>query len=233
MPKKTLSLTSEQEKIIKRNYDKMSLLELTQLVFDDKKLDGRSIQGYTVKSFLVSMGKDVKTTARQPAREIILTDEQKEYIERNISADNGFTEIARVLFENDKLTPLHAESKAVYEYAKNNVAKNYIKESDELALEKYYPPKAVNRLIKLVNESAGEAYDYEKITSIQREEMLSLGRFMAFPLFVHKANNFTTVEKRKIFESTFVSYVYNKPDLSVEEVNQYVEIGRASCRERV
>lgn len=224
MAKKTLTLSEEQKKFLRANYDKKSLLELTREAWGNDKLDGRSMEGHTVKVFLASLGKKVKTTARKRAKKIVLTDEQKEFIDNNAGPDNSSLDLARTLFNNDKLTPLNAESRAVQEYIRENISQTYVSDEEEVVTSNYFPPKAISKLIKLINECAGTEYKEDKITGIQRTEILALGKFLAFPLFIHKMNNFKTIEKRKIFESTFVSYVYNKPDLSVEEVNQYIAL---------
>ena len=40
--------------------------------------------------------------------------------------------------------------------------------------------------------------------------------------FNHQINNYETQNDRDLFESSFIRYTYDKPDLTQEEVDQYI-----------
>jgi len=75
------NLTKEQKELIQNNYKAISdLTRLTQMVSGDEALDGRSKVGRAIRKFMVEEGLDYETSVHQKVDDIILTDEEKEFL---------------------------------------------------------------------------------------------------------------------------------------------------------
>ena len=71
-------LTEDQKKFIKDNIDKYpELSEMTQKVFDDPFLDGRTKEGRAVREYMLSQDLEYKTSKIEPVEDIELTKDDK------------------------------------------------------------------------------------------------------------------------------------------------------------
>lgn len=227
------NLTEEQKNKILAEWDAHpesppSLKDLTRLIFPDvENVDGRSEEGRLVKSFLAT--KQIKARGSQeyhPKEKISLSEEHKAFINNNTST-MSFVEIARVLFANDKITNLSQEAKAINEYIKTLSPDQSIFENpEENVSQGYKPPRTEDRAISKINKYVGRpdapAIDKEKITQRQRKEVQSLIGYLHTYRFTHQMNTYFSKTERDLFESSFVRYTNDKPDLTQEEVDQYI-----------
>ena len=61
-----IELTEEQKEEILKNFKKdPNIINITKIVFNDEKLDGRSKEGRTVTKFLAENGLKTKTTKHE------------------------------------------------------------------------------------------------------------------------------------------------------------------------
>ena len=233
MDDKAKELTEEQKSKIIQEWDfrpenPPSLKELTKLIFPDaESIDGRSEEGRLVKSFLAT--KQIKARAAQdyqPREKISLSEEHKEFIKNNTTT-MSFVEIARILFASEKITNLSQEAKAINEYIKTLSPNQSVFENpEENVTQEYRPPKTEDRAISKINKYVGRpdapAIDKEKITQRQRKEVQSLIGYLHTYRFTHQMNTYASEVERDLFESSFIRYTNDKPDLTQEEVDQYI-----------
>ena len=77
-----MKLSEEQKKFIDENFQKMpDLIELTRAAFKNGKIDGRSKEGRAVREYLASKEIQYKTTKHDTALPVVLTEEQKQFIQ--------------------------------------------------------------------------------------------------------------------------------------------------------
>ena len=135
-------LNDEQKQLIKNNYKAISdLTRLTQMVSGDEKLDGRSKIGRAIRKFMVEEGLNYETSGHQKVEEIILTDEEKEFLDSHAGQNMSSIQLAELLWPNKEIKKLSKEQRVVADYVKNNHP-DFVR-SDESALgTKYSPPKA-------------------------------------------------------------------------------------------
>lgn len=230
--KPPIVLTPEQRKLVEDNFDK-NIRELVQLVFNDPKLNLRNeAEVKAVKQVLAEVGKHVNAppTAKEEELLVTLTDAHKEYVRNNIRDANSALEMARVIFDNDRLLPSSKQCQAVQLYCKQ-IDPNY-KKDDEIAADlEYQPPKSPIHLIGRVNRYAvnkagsGKAlFDASNLTSAQTQQLECLWSYMRMPLFKVEADKFTRRIDRDVFESTFISNCWDKTDLSAEHVIQFIQL---------
>ncbi len=229
-------LTDEQKKVILDYWQEKtnaghppSLMEITKRVFGEE-VDGRSLQGRMVKDYLGSLSISPKT-AQYEKKNIELTQEQKDYIKNNRDKMNS-PEMAKVLFSNQKLSNLSAECRAVDEF--NLSLGKYLVPQEEIPSDDWKAPNTVERTIARVNRyfERGGGIDKDKITPSQKKNMEALMRYLNVYRFKTQINVYESVNDRELFESTFIRYTYDKPDLQEEEIDQYIILAKEAVLEK-
>jgi hypothetical protein len=219
------SLTRVKDSIVsgQENID-VSLIHLIQNVAGLTGKDGRSKEGRAVKSFLSEIDLNaIPASEYQKVDRPELTEEQEEFI-RNNRGTMKYVEMSRILFGNESLTSLSAEVRMVSQYCKNLIGlEDFEEEQAEHGDFQYKPPKHPDRVLSKINKYILDSgIDKEKIAPRQKKDIEKLMGYLHTFRFVHQISNYNNETERELFESSFVRYTYNKPDLTQEEVDQYI-----------
>jgi len=200
----------------------MSLMHLIQNVAGFKGKDGRSKEGRAVKAFLSEIDLSaIPSSEYQKVDRPELTEEHEEFI-RNNRGTMKYVEMSRILFDDDKLTSLSVETRMVTEYCKTLEGDSFEEPSLAPAFE-YKPPKHPDRVLSKINKYILDSgINKEKITPRQRKNMEKLMGYLHTFRFIHQISNYSHETERELFESSFVRYTHDKPDLTQEEVDQYI-----------
>jgi len=197
-----------------------SLQELMQVAYPDKpNLDGRSKEARELKAYLAELKIEADGAHVYHPRETPeLTDEHKEFLTNNAGTMGG-THLARVVFDDPSITPLDGRVRVVNEFLKTLPQDIVSQENVEQA---YTPPKTFDKTLGFINKYIHEKIDKKKITGRQKKEVNSLMGYINTVRFIHQASTFDNNMDRALFESSFVRYTHDKPDLTQEEVDQYI-----------
>lgn len=219
-------LSNQQKETIIREWNSRpenppSLLQLINLAFPDKKVDGRSKEGKAVKAFLADQSIKARAAQEYKHKEIELTDEHKEFIDNNYKMMT-FVEIARVIFANEKITNLNKEAKVVEDYIKQIDPSHDSSEEINITHDEYKPPSTFSLALSKINKYIYEKWDKEKLTAKEKKNVESLLGYMNTYRFIHQINSYNSTGTRELFESSFVRYTCDKNDLTQEEVDQYI-----------
>jgi hypothetical protein len=218
------SLTRVKDSIVsgQENID-VSLIHLIQNVAGLTGKDGRSKEGRAVKSFLSEIDLSaIPTSEYQKVDRPDLTEEHKEFIKNN-RGTMKYVEMSRILFKNESLTSLSAEVRMVSQYCKNLIGEDFEEGQDEDGDFQYKPPKHPDRVLSKINKYILDSgIDKERIAPKQKKDIEKLMGYLHTFRFVHQISNYNNETERQLFESSFVRYTYNKPDLTQEEVDQYI-----------
>jgi len=228
--KDKIILIDEQKEELKRLWNEKAtpppIYELTEKIFG-KKYDARGLHGRAIKKALSEM--DLKPPERLPPKpKIELTEEQKEYIANNIQ-NMKCVEMARELFNKPSLTALNAESMAITEYVKTlpqNIVNSSFDIKEGIDLEEYKPPKTMEQAFKRVNSYVQNGITEEQFkqnTKIQ-ECLKSLTKFCHVYRYLNTMEMLTDTSERKLFESSFIRFIWDKPDLTEEEIDMYLNL---------
>jgi len=220
------SLSKEQEdKILKlwesKPNDPPSLLEIIKEAFPDKKVDGRSKEGRMVKEFLSTKQIKARGAHEYQLKDVALTEEQKEYITNNVYTMKA-VEIARILFNNQRINNLNAETKAVNEFIKTLSPEDIYTDTENDTQEEYKAPRTQAAAVARVNKYVLDAIDKSKILPTQKKGLESLIGYLNTYRFLHQIGTYGANQDRELFESSFIRYTYDKSDLTQEEVDQYI-----------
>lgn len=213
----TLDLTEQQKKFVLENWDKMPLLELTKIAFNNPNAKGTSAEGLAVRKFLGS--KRPKTTECEK-RKVTLTDGQKDFIKNNVSMRP--IEIARVIFNNNKIEPLSREVLVTREYQDSLHLPDI--DNTDLAEGEYKPPTHLQHVVAKINQFAHKELKIDGLPMNQRKMVESLRNFLRAPRFLNMINSYVSNKSRNVFEQEFVRAVWDKPDLTPDELNLYINL---------
>ena len=224
MTRSNITLSEDQKKFIDENISKITdLIEMTRSVFMDDTLDGRTKEGRAVRAYLIERGQKFSTTKAAPAKNIKLSQEQKEFIQQYAADGVKAFQIAKIIFPDSELTPLSKETIVITEYIRDSMPQ-VISEEDSARGVEYNPPCTDVSAIKKVNECTGLRLVKEKLT---RSEMISIEFMQAIlksPRFVYQINSYTDLRDRELFEAEFVRACWDKPDLTPDEINLYINV---------
>ena len=215
-------LFDDQKKFIDSNWTKMDLMEITRKVFNDETLKGSSKQGRIVRQYLVKKGYEYKTSAVAPREGRELTEENKEFISK-YAANMKPHEIARIIFKSEDLHHFSKEALVVQAYIKS-VSPTLIKKDEEYTDDEYKSPKTFSSCYKRIQELTGFRVEEDKLNVRTRKSVEKCLEFLQAPRFVQTVTNLKNVSERAIFESEFIRSVWDKPDLSNDEINLYISL---------
>ena len=226
-------LSNDQEQLIINTWNSNpnhppSLKDLVKLISNGTEIDGRSKVGQEIKYFLSTRNLRAKATSDDDRKtdKIILTEEDKTYIINNIST-NSSLDIAKTIFKNQSLTNLNAETRVVNEFVKNLNTKVIYggKEAiGEIPTEDFEPPKTLDKALKKINEYVTYVNGVSNLNAQQKKHVEKLIEYLHTYSFIRLMNTYDSQYDRKTCEDAFIRYTYDKPDLTQEEIDQYVEL---------
>ena len=188
-----------------------------------QNVDGRTKEGRAVREFLLRNKIDYETKHVYPREDIILSDEQKSFIDESIGQGMTCMQVASIIFPDQRLVHSSKEYMTVYNYVDDN--ESIATPASESAINKrYFPPKAASKIVKKINDCAQTNIDENKLSLQQRKGMESLAGFLASPRFIQVINNYDSQEDRDLFEAEFVRATWDKPDLTSDEINLYINV---------
>lgn len=223
-------LTEEDKTYIAANFSTESLLDLTRKISGNPEADGRHFMGKVIARYIGELGGKPKTT-KYVKVEMELTEENKTYIRNNYKSVQNPFELAKMLFpEKKNLTNLNKESILVQEYIRS-FDPDAIETKDELSVGTYRAPQKLETLLRKVIEyvtkfSTGEAKapDIKNLTELERKQLSALLSYINTHRFLSQINRYMKEDDRETFESCFIRYTFDKPDLMQEDVDQYIVI---------
>ena len=218
-------LSEEQEKQILKEFKKNpDLMSITRKVFKDENIDGRSKQGRAVRAFLAKQNRDYNTSLVPKADNLELTQEQKSFLmSDNIHSDMNALEVARLTFKDRDVASLSIKHRLIVDFLKT-YRPEVVDDNEIVTKEKWIAPKALSRVISKVNTFCGTSFEETTIQNKQKKLMDQLMIYLRSPRFNHFINQYSTLADRDLFESEFVRAIWDKPDLTNDELNLYVTV---------
>ena len=218
-----LELTEDQKTFIRENALKVSdLSRLTREVFMNDGLDGRTKEGRAVRAYLASEEIEYSTRHISKKEDVVLTPEQKDFVRNNCAPDVGSLALAKLVFSDSNVKHLSKEFWAVHNFIESEGLD--LSESETALNVKYAPPKAESRIIKKINDCVGVEITEDRMTVQYKRCIASLAKFMSAPRFLQVIETYTNLEDRVLFEAEFVRATWDKPDLTSDEINLYINV---------
>ena len=219
-----LQLTDQQKAYIDTNHKQVpNLIELTRKVFQDDSLDGRTKQGKLVREYLVECGFKYNTTKKKKAKRIILDEDQKEFIEQSAQDEMNAYQIACIIWPEEQITPLSKETLVVADHIKASKP-NLLRREDTALGERYQPPQTASATIKLLNEYCSADIKPDAMSLKHKKYVEEIMKFVSTPRFFQVINSYTDQGDRDLFEAEFMRATWDKPDLTADEINLYINV---------
>ncbi len=216
-----IKLTKEQKsKIVKiwnsRKENPPSIEELIIEVFGIES-DGRSEEGIAIREFLAE--KSAEVIKPKEKKIIELSEEQKEYIRNNHDKMTA-TEMSRIIFNDKGLWTGHPETRAVIAFKESlDPAKTY---ANEKTLKEFNPPRNEDQVIRLVNKIVLNAFNPEKIDGSSKKCLNAAIAYLNNERFLTEIEIYTDANERKMFINNFVRHIYDKPDLTQQDLDTLI-----------
>lgn len=202
------------------------LLQITQHVFNDVTEKGSTSRGRALRTFLADQGLSYKAKKGPNNKKYNLTAEEKVFLEKHYDEGMSKQEAAKHLWpkEAQQMVGFFQTEKyiALCRYINEHFA--HLDEEKEADGKDYVPPKVINTLVKLVNKVTKNNLDSDKLSMSHKKCIEKLSSFLNSPRFLQQINSYTSQENRLLFEHEFVKTTWNKPDLTADEVNLYINI---------
>ena len=217
-----MDLTDDQKEFALEMFqDDPNIINITKKVFKDDSLDGRSKEGRAVSKFLAENGLRAQTTKRPKSDDVTLSGDQVEKVLEMESEGFNTSQIADVLF-NKEVKRLSNEWRAV-----NDILGQEREAPSDQSSVTYAPPQAISRIIKKINDSTGYGLEENKMSRNQHTCCDKLRINLSNSRFVAIVNNYINFRDKELFEQEFVRLTWDKPDLTPDELNLYMNV----CKE--
>jgi hypothetical protein len=232
---KPIELTNEQKLAILKNFQDSkdpSIEELCEVAWPGKGFNGLNKEGRLIKKFLIEHDLKPKTkTEYTPKGLLPLTDEQKEYIKNNLNMKNH--ELAQVIWERPLLASTSQEARTIGAYRDElRRSGEVVNDLGEETTREYSPPKTIDRACARINKNVtGVNYDYKKLTPTQNKHVKALISNLNSYRFSHHMALIENPSDKTLFENTFIRYIYDKPDLTQEDLDQYLMLASEAVSE--
>ena len=212
-----------------------TLTEITSYAYNDEKIDSRSKEGRLVKQFLLDNKIEYKNKSVTQRERVVLTEEQKEFIKNNYKGQN-YVDLAKTLFQNDRLTHVTLECREVNNYiqelqkndpdAPKDLLDNTVYVPSERGADStsgtYFPPRRTDQTVFRINKYLNIGWSADTLKASQGKMVDMLQRYLNTFSFCYQINTYKTNNDRQLFEDSFIRYTYDKPDLSQEELDQFI-----------
>lgn len=200
-----------------------SIKELLDIVFPGQNLDARSAQGRAVKSFLATHNIKPKTNVHVKVGDYELSPSDKEFIQNN-SEKMTALEMVRVMFNSPTLTPLSKEFRAVKKFIIENNITTVDKIENQKDSDEFIPPKTYTKCLNLINQYGYNPIDINNVSEKEKRYVQRLISYLHSPRFLQMTKAYTVAIDQELFVSEFIRSTYDKPDLTADELNLYINL---------
>tara|TARA_A100000171_G_scaffold30405_1_gene28611 strand:+ start:4037 stop:5083 length:1047 start_codon:yes stop_codon:yes gene_type:complete len=219
-----IKLTDIQKEFILNLFkEDPNIINITKKVFENDKLDGRSKEGKAVTKFLAENGLKAKTTKHPKAKDVSITEDQKESILMMSEDGMNTSQIADLIFKKT-VKRLSNEWRVVNEIVSEKNEEEKDKGQDSSG--NYIPPQAISRIIKKINDSTGYGLEEDRMSRNQKHCCDKLRINLSNSRFVAIVNNYTNPRDKELFEQEFIRLTWDKPDLTADELNLYMNVAK-------
>lgn len=235
-PSDSVVLTDEQKKkiLVSVNTDPKNIPSVKQLfaeLFPDKSFDGRSLECKVIKDYLATL--NIKTETVCPSYfkykdGITLTSEQELYIRNNYSSAS-ISEMACSLFNKRAVSRINLEYKVIEEFLdKNGLVPFDPKQetTNPVVSTTRFIPKSIEQAARRVNKYVLNGIDISTLKKDTRIQncLQAMIKYCHTPRYGLLMNTLSAQIDCELFESSFVRYVWDKPDITEEEIDSYINL---------
>lgn len=211
-------LTDEQKVFLRLNFLKTPDINvLTDALFPGKRADDP--EGKLVRDFLLSERYNV---ALPEKKEIVLTDSQKALIDELYDNGKGVKTgiICKRLWLEKKIGFFSPEWKVVADYLKETHG-----HEEEARQNSFERPTTIEQIVEKINAlNMGKKIDPKKLNIVEKAQCEALLASTSSARYKRTVDGFNSKLDKDLFEDSFYRATYDKPDLTVDEINLYISL---------
>lgn len=218
-------LTDEQKQKITEVYNtNPDLIFVTKAVFGSEKIDGRSKEGRAVRDFLVEKGLKYRTSStRDKVEDVELNEHKRNFILQNADKMTSY-QMALTLFPEANIrSPLNKECQRIVQFLREHAPQNLNAKESAVGLN-YSAPDSIAEAVAKINVATYQDIAYQKLSSLQRQCINAFLRFINSPRVIHLINSYEDISDRELFESEFIRFTWDKPDLTMDDIALYIGV---------
>lgn len=154
-----------------------------------------------------------------------LKEEEKSFVRDNYNSDVSTQELAKTLWPRDiKDKTIHENEKflALSEFVSDTF--DEVNDKDDICVAKYVPPRLLTTVVKKTNKVIHTTFEVEKLSVHEKKGLERLVSYLNAPRFLQVINSYRNKADRDMFESEFIRSAWDKPDLTSDEVNLYINV---------
>jgi hypothetical protein len=199
---------------------------VTKKLFNDENEKGSTVRGRALRKYWIEEGLSYKTKVKKRVVKHFLTDDEKSFVKQHYCPEVTKLEVGQLLWPKDSKSKGFPETDkfiALCEY----ITKEFpaaVNMRDDAAGEKYTPPRILSTAIKRLNKVASTEFEVEKMNLRDRKCIEKLITYLNAPRFVQVIGSYVTRQSRELFESEYIRSTWDKPDLTSDELNLYVNV---------
>ena len=202
------------------------LNEAAKKLFEDPNEKGSTIRGRVLRKFWVEKGFEYRTKVKKKSSKYFLQEHEKDFVHRHYCAEMTKREIAQLLWTDE------TNHRGFYESAKFIALSDFVNKEfpnmtnlrDEITGDRYAPPKIMTTVIKKVNKVVFKEFEIDKISVADKKCLERLLTYLSAPRFIQVINAYPTKQNRELLESEFIRSTWDKPDLTSDELNLYINV---------
>ena len=166
---------------------------------------------------------DIKLKSIKKQKKVELNSDQKKLIQEYAKDRLSSLQIAQLIFQDRDVKNLSMEQRVVADFLKTN-SPDYIKPKEEQEeIFEYDPPKSPTKVIKKINEYAQQNLEESKLRRMEKDFVEMTRKYVSSPRFIQLMNTYQKQDS-ELFEAEFIRAVWNKPDLTMDEINLYINV---------
>ena len=221
-------LTKEEKEKSLKLFEELEgdLSECTKQLFNDLNEKGSTVRGRALRKYWVDKGLSYRTKVKKRVVKHFLTDNEKSFAKQHYSPEMTKLEVGQLLWPEESRSKGFAETEkfiALCEYIGNEFS-SLTNLRDDAAGEKYTPPHILTTAIKRLNKVASKEFEISKINMQDKKCVEKLITYLNAPRFLQVINSYITKLSRELFESEYIRSTWDKPDLTADELNLYVNV---------
>lgn len=157
----------------------------------------------------------------KPVEETVeLNEEQKEFIDNNFALNKSPLELTRTIFSNITISSNSPENKAVINHIQNQQAIGKLPTKHTTT---YTTPQTISSALSRIKKYVAKVdWSSSELKDFQKKCLESIINYMSTMRYLNQILSYDQQEDRELFESEFIRCTYDKPDLSEEDIDQYI-----------
>lgn len=227
-----IKLTDDQKTAILNRWTSLASEERTNIYDMIKVAWGKtarpsSPEGLAVRRFLADQNIKISIPTKEQNEEAkyALDKNQKEFIRSNMDKMKAL-DLAKILYQGEIIKKDDIRINLIQDYVNSFKGQNKEIYDDGTVSDGYIPcnsaPEALKRIKEYVSNTEDWNNSFVNLTEKQKKCCRVLKEYLNNLRFVTQINTFSSPDYRNLFESTFIRCVYDKFDLTEEEVDQYI-----------